>query len=61
MEKMMTVKDIATVLDVPASRVYDCWRKWEIPMYRVGQQLRCDPDEFKEWLNEHRATQPDAT
>lgn len=55
MGKMLTVKEIAAILDVPASRVYDCWRKWGLPMYRVGQQLRCDPDEFKEWRNDRRA------
>jgi excisionase family DNA binding protein len=51
----MTVRDVATVLGVPTSRVYDRWREWDLPMYRVGQQLRCDPAELEEWIKSHRA------
>jgi putative molybdopterin biosynthesis protein len=52
---MMTVKEVATALNVPTSRVYDCWREWELPMYRVGQQLRCDRAELRAWIKDHRA------
>ena len=55
MHPMMTVRDVADVLGVPTSRVYDCWRTWELPMYRIGQQLRCDPAELAEWIKRHRA------
>jgi excisionase family DNA binding protein len=55
MPQMMTVRDVAEVLGVPTSRVYDCWRTWELPMYRIGQQLRCDPAELAEWIKRHRA------
>lgn len=55
MKKMMTVQEVAELLGVPPSRIYDRWRDWGLPMYRVGQQLRCDPDEFKEWIEERRA------
>jgi excisionase family DNA binding protein len=51
----MTVRDVASVLGVPTSRVYDRWREWGLPMYRVGQQLRCDPAELEEWIKNHRA------
>jgi excisionase family DNA binding protein len=51
----MTVREVADVLGVPTSRVYDCWRDWELPMFRVGQQLRCDPAELAKWINDHRA------
>jgi excisionase family DNA binding protein len=55
MRRLMTVRDVATVLGVPTSRVYDRWREWGLPMYRVGQQLRCDPAELEEWIKSHRA------
>jgi excisionase family DNA binding protein len=55
LHKLMTVREVADVLGVPTSRVYDCWRDWELPMFRVGQQLRCDPGELAEWINNHRA------
>lgn len=55
MEQMMTVQEVADVLRIPSSRVYDCWREWRLPMYRVGQQLRCDPAELQEWIKSHRA------
>ena len=55
MKKMMTVQEVASVLCVPSSRVYDRWREWGLPMYRVGQQLRCDPAELEEWIKSHRA------
>lgn len=61
MEKMLTVADIANILGVPTSRVYDCWRRWGLPMYRIGQQLRCDPGEFKQWRNARRIARPDAS
>lgn len=54
-QKLMTVREVAEVLGVPTSRVYDCWRDWDLPMYRIGQQLRCDPAELQEWVNNHRA------
>jgi excisionase family DNA binding protein len=52
---LMTIREVAAVLGVPTSRVYDCWRRWELPLYRVGQQLRCDPAELEEWIKSHRA------
>jgi excisionase family DNA binding protein len=55
MKQMMTVQEVADVLRVPPSRVYDRWREWGLPMYRVGQQLRCDPAELEEWIKTRRA------
>jgi excisionase family DNA binding protein len=55
MHNLMTVSEVAAVLGVPTSRVYDRWREWELPMFRVGQQLRCDPAELRAWLEDHRA------
>ncbi|MQA86467.1 MAG: helix-turn-helix domain-containing protein [Streptosporangiales bacterium] len=54
-QKLMTIEEAAHVLNVPTSRAYDCWRQWELPMYRVGQQLRCDPAGLHQWINNHRA------
>jgi excisionase family DNA binding protein len=53
--RLMTVREVAEVLGVPTSRVYDRWRDWQLPMYRVGQQLRCDPVELAEWIKSRRA------
>jgi excisionase family DNA binding protein len=55
MERMLTIREVAELLGVPTSRVYDRWRDWRLPMYRVGQQLRCDPAELREWIKTHRA------
>lgn len=54
-DNLLTVNQVAEMLNVPASRIYDRWREWGLPMYRVGQQLRCDPAELEAWIKAHRA------
>jgi excisionase family DNA binding protein len=47
----MTVADVAVFLAVPTSTVYDNWRKWDLPAFRVGRNLRFRPNEMAAWLD----------
>lgn len=54
-EKLMDIQQVADYLGIPKSRVYDNWKAWEIPFFKVGQQLRCDPADFKNWVEKQKA------
>ncbi|MFJ2033905.1 helix-turn-helix domain-containing protein [Streptosporangium sp. NPDC087985] len=54
-EKLMTVQDVADCLGIPKSRIYDNWKMWGLPFFRVGQQLRCDPADFRKWIEKQKA------
>lgn len=49
--KLMTVDDVATYLGKPRSWVYGNWRKEGVPFRKVGQALRCRPNDLDRWLD----------
>lgn len=51
MTKLMTVIDVAAYLGVPKSWVYDNWKREEIPFLKIGQGLRCRPNDLDRWLD----------
>lgn len=51
---LMTTRDVADYLSVPASRVYDCWRTWGLPAIRVGTQLRFRQADIDRWIEAQR-------
>ncbi|MEO3863837.1 helix-turn-helix domain-containing protein [Acrocarpospora sp. B8E8] len=53
-EPLLTFEEVATYLRMPASRLYDRWREWGVPFFKIGQQLRCDLDDLRAWLVQHR-------
>ncbi|WHM35629.1 helix-turn-helix domain-containing protein [Streptomyces sp. BPTC-684] len=55
MIKLMTVDDVAEYLDVPKSWVYNNHKREGIPFKKVGQQLRCRPNDLDRWLDEQGA------
>jgi excisionase family DNA binding protein len=52
--RLMTTADLAAYLSVPRSRVYDCYRVWGIPAYKVGQELRFRRQDIDAWLEVRR-------
>ncbi len=50
--RLWTVREVASFLDVPVSRLYT-WRYLECgpKAYQVGKHLRYDPDEVWRWLD----------
>ena len=53
-EKFVTVADIARLLGVPRSFVYERTARGEIPCYRVGRLLRFKVSEVEAWLSAER-------
>ncbi|QHC26679.1 helix-turn-helix domain-containing protein [Streptomyces sp. GS7] len=51
----MTVGDVADYLSVPKSWVYDNWKSEAIPFRKVGQSLRCRPNDLDRWLDAQEA------
>ncbi|MEV5872774.1 helix-turn-helix domain-containing protein [Streptomyces sp. NPDC052101] len=49
--KLMTVDEVADYLNVPESWVYGNWKRKEIPFRKVGQSLRCRPNDLEKWLD----------
>ncbi|WP_344917427.1 helix-turn-helix domain-containing protein [Streptosporangium oxazolinicum] len=46
----MSVEDVADYLGVPKSTVYDQWKTWGLPAYRVGRNLRFRERNVESWL-----------
>ena len=54
--RLLTVKDLAAVLNVPTSWVYERTRKGGrelIPHTRVGKYVRFSEDQVQEFLQKH--------
>jgi excisionase family DNA binding protein len=54
MESMMTVRQVAELLGVHENWVYDQAASGELPSYKIGGTRRFDPDEFRDWIAQHR-------
>ncbi|HVD40214.1 MAG TPA: helix-turn-helix domain-containing protein [Solirubrobacterales bacterium] len=51
-EPFVNVAEIARLLDVPPSFIYERTARGEIPCYRVGRLLRFKVSEVESWLSE---------
>ncbi len=51
---LLTVKEIAQLLNMSPRWVHERTRKREIPCYRFGSVLRFDADEVWNWLSKWR-------
>jgi excisionase family DNA binding protein len=49
-DALLTVKDVAALLNVPTSRVYDRWKDWDLPALRIGGHLRFRRSAVDAWL-----------
>lgn len=53
LNKPLTVKEVAELLEVSVDVVYDMVRKKKIPHFRVGNRLiRFQADSIQRWMNE---------
>lgn len=48
--KLLRLAEVASVLDVPAARVYEMARRGILPVIRMGRQLRVDPEQLQGWI-----------
>jgi len=58
-EKMLTVQEIAKLLDVSDMTVYRLIEHQELVAFRVGRSFRIDPRDFAEYMR-HVCTRSDA-
>ena len=38
--RMLSARDVATILAIPEGTVRDKWREWGLPAYKIGKHLR---------------------
>ena len=50
--KLLTVEEIAQLLGVPKSWIYDRTRRGAIPHRKLGKYIRFDPETIQKWLEE---------
>ena len=55
MVKLMTVSEVAEYLGKPLSWVYGNWKTEGIPFKRIGNQLRCRPNDLELWIDSQAA------
>ena len=48
--KLLRLAEVASMLDVPAARVYEMARRGILPVVRMGRQLRVDPEQLEGWI-----------
>ncbi|WP_244410178.1 helix-turn-helix domain-containing protein [Streptomyces albofaciens] len=51
MTKLMTIDDVAEALNVPKHWLYDNWKREQIPFKKIGQKLRCRPNDLDRWID----------
>ncbi len=54
----LTVKDIATRLQVSEQTVWRWIRSGELPSIKLGGQYRVSPDDLQDFLKKHRKQPP---
>jgi hypothetical protein len=50
MQPMLNPSKVAETLDVPVSWVYDNWKAQGMPFVKIGQALRCRPEDLERWI-----------
>ncbi len=54
-EPMLTAADVAALLSVSVKTVRRQWRRWGLPGYKIGTDLRFRPREVERWIRDQRA------
>jgi hypothetical protein len=54
-DKLWNAQDVADHLGMPKDRVYDNWRAWDLPFFKIGQQLRMRPIDLEIWIAQKAA------
>jgi excisionase family DNA binding protein len=50
MEKLMKANEIANILGVSRSAVFNLWRRGELPAVRIGKSVRCRPSDLETFI-----------
>ncbi len=57
-QKFLTVEELAEVLDVPKSWIYERTRHNAIPHFKIGKYVRFDMEEVTKWLEAESHREP---
>jgi excisionase family DNA binding protein len=49
-QNLISIKEMASKLDVPPSWLYSRTRTNDVPHYKVGKYVRFDVDQVMEWI-----------
>ncbi|GAA2443018.1 helix-turn-helix domain-containing protein [Streptomyces mauvecolor] len=52
MSRLLTIDDVAEALNVPKHWVYDNHKREGIPFKKIGQKLRCRPNDLDRWIGQ---------
>lgn len=53
-KKFLTVKDLATSLQLTERHIYRLIKEGTLPHYRIGGTIRFDAEQVREWLDSKR-------
>jgi len=53
--RMLSARDVATILAVPERTVRDKWREWGLRAYRIGKHLRWRERDVYAWIDRQAA------
>ena len=48
--RLLSSRDVATILAIPERTVRDRWKKWGLPAYRIGKHLRWKERDVYAWI-----------
>jgi excisionase family DNA binding protein len=53
--RLLSSRDVATILAIPERTVRDKWKEWGLPAYRIGKHLRWKEREVYAWIERQSA------
>ena len=56
-ELSYTIEEISQLLKVSKLTLYDLVKKGELPVFRVGRQMRIDANDLDVYINKHKTNQ----
>ena len=56
-DTFLTARELADALNIDRTLLYRRWRAWGLPGLFVGGQLRFDPDELEDWLEQAKGAE----
>ncbi|MFC2169766.1 helix-turn-helix domain-containing protein [Acidobacteriota bacterium] len=56
MDKLLTLKDVAKILEIPESTVKIWSSQRKFPVIKLGRLIRVLPDDLAEWIGRNRET-----
>ena len=51
-ERLLTIPQVAAILNVTTARVYEMTRSGLLPVVRLGRQVRVDQEQLRDWIDQ---------